>query len=344
VAERLRRYWASFLRRPWHHKVAILLLLAALVAALVAATVQLVSEPDTGLNVGGPRSEPDPDTRLALETQFAPILKLDSRELLVPIDISSYLSTTTLDERQGKKLTVLQDSPSLTTLPETEDGCQAAFNCEYVLDVRGVEPTKSRPQDYREIQDKLLANGARLKVYAQVVRYDDSGDYGVQYWFLYIYNYRLNFHESDWEQITVGVDKDGTPKKALYSSHSTGFVRDWGDMEHDGDHPVVYVAVGSHANYFHAGTHAVTVSCPKLFKIRRICIRKRDIRDKSDGKGQLLLPVNYQVDEFPPQIFVGSYGAWNYVEHQRLRADLLDPRTRPAFINPLARLTKGKPL
>lgn len=344
MAERLRRYWSSFLRRPWHHKVAIALVLVLLVVAIVVATVQITGADEGGLDTLGPRSVPDPATRLALETRFAPILKLDSREQLVPIDLGSYVSATTLDERLGKRLTVLQDPPSLTTLPEFEDGCQPKFGCEYVLDLKNVEPTHSSPLDYRHIEEELLAKGARITVYASVTHYDDSGDDAVQYWFFYVYNYRLNDHESDWEEITVGVDHGGQPKKVLYSSHSTGFVHDWGEIETDGDHPVVYVAVGSHANYFHAGTHAVTISCPKLFKIRRICIRKRDIRDKSDGKGLTLLPANYQLAEFPDTTFVGSYGAWNYVEHKRLRADLTDPRTRGAFINPLLRLARGRPL
>ena len=338
-----RRSWRWFRGRAWHWQLTIAAAVLTIAVLVTVATVQIVVEDDTSLDVGGPRSIPPTDVRRELAERFAPILKLDSKELFVPIDAPSYVSATTLDERKGKKLLAVDNTPTLESLPSAEGGCRLGLGCTFVLDVRGAEPPKSKPRDYKRISDRLLASGARLTVYSHILRYDASGDTAVQFWFLYLFNYRLNQHESDWEQITVGLDKDGNPKKVLYSSHSTGFVRDWDDIERDGDHPVVYPALGSHANYFHAGSHAVTVSCKRIHR-RRFCVRKIDIRDRSDGRGLTLDPQNYVLDELVPPIFIGSFGTGNYVAGHRLNEVLSDPRTRAGWTNPLARLQKGKPL
>ena len=341
VPDRVRRSWAWFVRRPWHHRVAIVLGILIVLAVIVGATFRIVPSGGDELDIGGSRSEPPDDVRAELAQRFAPILKLDSKELFVPIDLASYVSTTNLDERVGKKLFVLQDSPTPATLPEVESPCVRAQGCTYVLDVRGAEPPRAAAA-YGKIDDELLKHGARLTVYAHVLRYDASGDYGIQYWFLYLYNYRLNEHESDWEQITVGLDKDQTPKKVFYSSHATGFTRDWNDIEHDNDHPVVYVALGSHANYFHAGEHVVTLAC-NTFHFH-ICISNTTIHDISDGRGLQLQPANYQLRQLTTPLYIGSYGTGNYIHGIRQNEILNDPRWRPAWNNPLGRLEKGKPL
>jgi hypothetical protein len=111
-------------------------------------------------------------------------------------------------------------------------------------------------------------------------------------------------------------------------------------MEHDGNHPIDYVARGSHANYFHAGSHPVTVFCSF-----GVCVEKRDIRDKSNGLGTTLIPgVSYEITEMSTPLYIGSYGTGNYVGRHRANEMLSDPRLRPAWTNPLARLEKGTPL
>jgi hypothetical protein len=202
------------------------------------------------------------------------------------------------------------------------------------------EPTHSTYKVYGAINKRLFADGAKMRVYAHVLQYANTGDYSVQYWFLYLFNYRLNRHESDWEQITIQLDKDQHPLSVLYSSHSTGYVRSWDLTERDGDHPVVYVARGSHANYFHAGSHPVTILCHF-----RVCFENHGLRDQSNGLGRTLMPgTNYGVTEIPAPLYIGSYGTGNYVGKHRANDLLADPRTRPAWRNPLARLEKGREL
>jgi hypothetical protein len=60
-------------------------------------------------------------------------------------------------------------------------------------------------------------------------------------------------HEGDWESISIGLDGTGTPVFAAYSEHCSGTVLPWRAVTRRGStHPVAYVALGSHANWFSA--------------------------------------------------------------------------------------------
>ncbi|MGZ4335226.1 MAG: hypothetical protein ACXVRJ_13285 [Gaiellaceae bacterium] len=60
-------------------------------------------------------------------------------------------------------------------------------------------------------------------------------------------------HEGDWESITVGLAADNTPLFAAYSEHCSGTVMPWRAVtKRATTHPVAYVALGSHANWFSA--------------------------------------------------------------------------------------------
>jgi hypothetical protein len=73
----------------------------------------------------------------------------------------------------------------------------------------------------------------------------------IQYWLFYAYNNGpLNDHQGDIEVVEIFLDNSGAPMKALYSQHGAGENAAWGDVEKTDNHPVVYVAQGSHANYF----------------------------------------------------------------------------------------------
>ncbi len=92
----------------------------------------------------------------------------------------------------------------------------------------------------------------------------EDGDYIIlQYWFFYVMNdwksgYNgWNDHEGDWEGIMVFLDRASkSPLFAAYSMHHReghNVVRMWNQISKEGDHPIVYVAAGSHANYFDTG-------------------------------------------------------------------------------------------
>jgi len=88
----------------------------------------------------------------------------------------------------------------------------------------------------------------------------------IQYWYAYFYNDFWNTHEMDWETVMIVFQKVGNeaqPRVCAYSAHIGGYWLPWPQVGKakevggkltgvsDGTHPIVYVANGSHANYFH---------------------------------------------------------------------------------------------
>ncbi len=108
-----------------------------------------------------------------------------------------------------------------------------------------------RPRSPRPVLYYLLQSGERYLV--------------LHYWFFYAFNdwgtgHRgHNDHEGDWESIHLFLD--ATPPHRVrwlaYAAH--GFANlehaTSGDVEWFGEHPLVYVGVGSHASYFRPGTY-----------------------------------------------------------------------------------------
>lgn len=333
-AHRVVAWWKG---RRRHHKLAILLGIAGLIVLVVVLTTQVFFESEPPTRVAPNQTEPDEATRTELAKRFAPILRLDSRELFVPVDRSVYLSATALEKRDHGKLTVLDDDPEIGELRTSAEGCTAKVRCAIFLDVEGAEPPRSKPRAYDAIEERALAGGKHRTVHVHVTQYDGSHEYAIQYWFLYFYNHRLNQHESDWEQITLRLDSEKHPVEAFYSSHEAGTRKAWSKLEHDGDHPVVYVAQGTHANYFTGGTHSVTIACRPVLRAARVCVSKRTILDRTNGR-QVLREADYELAELTGPVFVGGYGSGNFIGGKRVKGNVSDPRTRPAWSDPLARL------
>ena len=100
--------------------------------------------------------------------------------------------------------------------------------------------------------------------YGRVTRWQDvEGNHwhSLQYHYFYAFNdWRLaangiNHHEGDWEMVAVYLKND-QPYSLLLSQHGTGAMVLWQEVrcvkEKDGretTHPLIYVALGSHANY-----------------------------------------------------------------------------------------------
>lgn len=82
----------------------------------------------------------------------------------------------------------------------------------------------------------------------------------VTYWFFYAYNeYRLPLpnvdaalqtHEGDWERVSIQLDADDNPLNVFYYHHADGMLAQWETIDkHDGTHPIVFSAKGSHGSY-----------------------------------------------------------------------------------------------
>jgi len=97
----------------------------------------------------------------------------------------------------------------------------------------------------------------RLRVYGRMTSEDNRKV--LQYWFFYPTNDWVNYHEGDWEMIQVVLHPyTSDADYAVYAQHNSKERANWADeVEYLAGtmHPVVYVADGSHASYFHSGTH-----------------------------------------------------------------------------------------
>ena len=134
---------------------------------------------------------------------------------------------------------------------------------DYYLDVAKAGPEPQAIEQYKAMYD---ANKVRYPptVYARVKK--STSETVVQYWLFYYLNDWRNIHEGDWELVQLHfptgtarqlLEGNAMPDFAAYSQHQAGQRMSWTEMLGkgliSGTHPSVYVAKGSHANYFTPG-------------------------------------------------------------------------------------------
>lgn len=171
--------------------------------------------------------------------KYAPVLYFEKKEMLYPVSVEYHVLNSNLN-RSGKNETVLIDSsPSINELSEYNE-----VEKNYYLDNRiGTVDDEKIIDDYREKMETL-----GYTVYAHINRNGNTTI--IQYWMFYAFNKgTLNNHEGDWEMIQITLENE-KPSKAFYSQHIGGQKAEWKNVEKEDEHPKVYVARGSHANYF----------------------------------------------------------------------------------------------
>jgi hypothetical protein len=263
---------------------------------------------------------------VALAAEFAPTLRLAATEHYEPIAMQDYMAHTTLRAGSPPLGRIVQQQPTLFSLPV---GSGASY-----LDVRGPEPYLHASQ-YRTIE-QALEQARRPTVYWRIAHQPSTGRLAIEYWFLYLYNDFADRHEADWEGATVVVD-NGTPLGVSFSRHQGRTWSTWPATLTD-DHPVVYVASGSHANYPAPGSYRVKV-CWTL-TIRR-CGTSNE-RDDARGDGATLAPSDYDLQPLGGTGFTGSWGSGSYVLGVGLTRDrVVDPRRRSDYSNPFAAVPPG---
>jgi hypothetical protein len=135
----------------------------------------------------------------------------------------------------------------------------------YYIDVAGLNPKNNSSTEYKAAYDSQKARYMPT-VYTRVREADASGYTIVQYWLFYYMNDWRNTHEGDWEMAQLNfpghtareiLAKGETPVFMALSQHQSGQKMSWSTMIDKklvkDTHPSVYVAKGSHANYFTPG-------------------------------------------------------------------------------------------
>jgi hypothetical protein len=202
-----------------------------------------------------------PDAQLL--ATYEPVLQFDPLERFGPTKVESFLTNASLEQ------SIAPDTWSVVRQNAAPGDLPGPGSSTWRLDQNGCTPAAALGglDCYAAANDQ---GGGGPTVYGRVARED--GDIILQYWLFYyddVYSYTYppsdllwQAHEGDWEDVNIVLSADEQPLYVGYSQHCLGERRAWDDTTRAGDtHPIVHVAVGSHANYFDAGTHAINVAC-----------------------------------------------------------------------------------
>src|SRR5438067_5942423 len=215
--------------------------------ALAASAGKLDCVPVFGGSGETPETVTAPTAR-ELAREFAPVIRLAAQDPFAPIDRAEDLSVADLDTSSGGPVTVTR-RPSLSQLPVTPP-CPKRCRLYLDLEERGGPGGHTKLGSYTTLESTAEPPGVPPTVYYHVLHYTPSGDYTVQYWFLYLFNsFPFDHHESDWDDVIVRVSDARAPEEVFFSTHARGRTASWKDVESTGDHVVDYSAFGSHANY-----------------------------------------------------------------------------------------------
>ncbi|MFC1979726.1 hypothetical protein ACFLVS_02500 [Chloroflexota bacterium] len=234
----------------------ILLFLFIASCACPSSTPQPVPTPTPS-----PQPSPAPNTEQAkqLARMFCPILYLKGEEEAIenfdPEQIEIMVDTAVLREVGDPTFSL---KATLSSLLEWSNG-------DYYLDLAGLGTNTHSLAEYKLTYDEVR-DRYKPTLYARVREGEGEDHTVVQYWIFYYFNDWRNFHEGDWELVQLNfpgstakelLETGGQPLFAAYSQHQAGQRMSWTEMMDKGlveaTHPVVYVAQGSHANYFTPG-------------------------------------------------------------------------------------------
>jgi hypothetical protein len=210
-----------------------------------------------GFATAGPQ-ELTPADRQELLKRFTPILYFHPDEAWAPVKVERFLQVARVERQTARGSWTRTAAP----LPTSNVGCTLTpcyrFNLPCAL--------KSGATCYEKVAPTLSDWKAPM-IYGRVLNVpagtpmpagiSGTARYLVRYWLFYSFDdwrsggERLwQAHEGDWENIAVALDAGANPIFAAYSQHCSGTVRAWSKVTHSQTHPVDYVALGSHANYF----------------------------------------------------------------------------------------------
>jgi hypothetical protein len=185
-------------------------------------------------------------------------------------------------------------------------------------------------RDYAAHAAALHRNPAyKDRIYGHARR-DGQGRLWLQYWLFYYYNdFQLagallsgGKHEGDWELVQFRLGPSEQPEQAVFSQHRMAESRPWPTVRKATDAPatpLVYVARGSHANYFTPGAHWTGVWF-----------------DQADGKGPRIAPTLEVLGDSEPAwvLWPGVWGDTKSTGSPLDSASPIGPGRRPHWLDP----------
>jgi hypothetical protein len=206
--------------------------------------------------------------------RYQPVTVLDKQEVFAPTTIGSFVADANLETQTASGVwSLLSSHPTPATLPsQPTSACltRGLLPC-FRLDQRDCNP-KTGLAALPCFRTDWLSPTPRSVVYGRVAR--TTRRTVLQYWYFYyddLYSYHYppdsfiwDQHEGDWEAVTVLIRRGSSrPSWVGYAQHCTGERRTWNDTPRwaGTTHPVVDVAIGSHASDFAPGDHPIAPQC-----------------------------------------------------------------------------------
>jgi len=247
---------------------------------------------------------------------YQPVTFLDPAEPFLPTKVQSFITDSTLEQFSGGAWTSFDTDPGPGDLPQSS-GATWRLNqesCSPAAVLGGLAC-------YAAAGSQGAGGPA---VYGRVAQ--DGDRIVLQYWYFYyddVYSYPFapqgalwQAHEGDWEVVNVVLSEDEEPLFVGYSQHCLGQRRQWTDVQRvDGTHPVVYVALGSHANYLTPGVHFFNPACvpPQV----RALLQSFGLPQPADVVPSDGPPVDetiHYIDDGNPS-WVGFPGTWGELQY-----------------------------
>ncbi len=201
-------------------------------------------EPETLLTAYSVHDGGDPvETGGDLLARYAPVLRYDLREEFLPYGADLFLDASRLVTRRGDTLSLDAADSVLYRRNDTRAFLALDNPSGGLAGYRAIRGPEFRGRSYPPtVYAASASDPAR------------PGWIYLQYWLLYVYDDWVNVHEGDWERVTVILDPDGFPRGVAFAQHEWAVPLAVGEVKWEATHPVVYVALGSHASYPDSGS------------------------------------------------------------------------------------------
>ncbi len=281
----------------------------------LAAAITLLTLPLLATDAAGRAATPNP----RLLATYEPVMRFDPLEQFLPTKVQSFITDASLEKglTASGPWSVVKRHAAPGHLPRPGSGIWRLNEepCTPAATLGGLACYAAAASQ----------GGGGPTVYGRVAHED--GEIILQYWFFYyddVYSYTYppsdfiwQAHEGDWENVDVVLDQDKQPVEVGYSQHCLGQRRAWVPAPRiHSTHPVVYVAVGSHANYFEAGTHPINDACipAQVAALHPVDYAHAGPIAGPPRSGGRMMPVKHIADDVPTWVrFPGDWGEAQYL-------------------------------
>jgi hypothetical protein len=294
-------------------------------ALVLAIKLQVVTCILVAAAAAGP--SPPPPSLGTLLARHVPVLVLHPDEQLAPVAVDGFLVDSDIQQKTPSGWEVLSG-------PLPVGGADLRLDQRSCTSLDGLAATPCY------VATEATHDGTPV-VYGAAFRTRDGID--LQYWFWYPYDdfspaYPANdfwqAHEGDWESVSVILDRASKPLTVAYSQHRKGRRRAWAQAPKRGLRPLVYVGLGSHANFFGLGEQPLRVPLVDQAVISLMRAYGVPVPADHTGRGQVVRPTLVRVGARSPSwmTFAGAWGEAEYVHIPRRESLFagLGPRG-PAF-------------